>query len=70
MAWVEREVSWHDLAVEYCDVTGQLLPRRYWVFEVDGHEVRAAHPRYERLYLDHVRPRRAVDHPGSAPATS
>jgi hypothetical protein len=54
--WVERDVSWHDLAVEYCEVTGQLLPRRYWSFEVDGREVRAAHERYERLYRVYVQP--------------
>jgi len=60
MAWVEREVSWHDLAAEYCDVTGQLLPRRHWVFVSDGRELRAAHPRYERLYREYVRPRLAA----------
>ena len=60
MAWVDREVAWHDLAVEYCEVTGQLLPRRYWSFDVDGRVLRAAHPRYERLYLEYVLPRMAA----------
>ena len=54
MPWVERQVSWNDLTVEYCDVTGQLLPRRYWSFEVDGKEIRAADPRYEKLYREYV----------------
>lgn len=54
MPWVEREVPWNDLSVEYCDVTGQLLPRSYWSFEVDGREVKAAHPRYEKLYREYV----------------
>lgn len=57
MPWVDREFDWHDLSVDYCEVTGQLLPRRYWSFEVDGREVRCAHPRYEELYLDYVLPR-------------
>jgi hypothetical protein len=57
MAWVEREVSWHDLSVEYCDVTGQLLPRRYWSFEVDGRTLKAVEPRYEDLYMRYVRER-------------
>lgn len=57
MPWVDREFDWHDLSVDYCEVTGQLLPRRYWSFEVDGREVRCAHPRYEKLYLDYVLPR-------------
>ena len=60
MTWVERDVAWHDLGVEYCDVTGQLLPRRYWSFAVDGRSLKAAHPRYERLYLEYVLPRAAV----------
>ncbi len=60
MAWVERVVAWHDLEVEYCEVTGQLLPRRYWSFEVDGRVLKAAHPRYERLYVEHVLPREAA----------
>lgn len=59
MTWVEREVSWHDLDVEYCDVTGQLLPRRYWSFEVDGQTLRAVEPRYEELYLRYLRTRDA-----------
>jgi hypothetical protein len=59
MAWIERVVAWHDLEVEYCEVTGQLLPRRYWSFEVDGRVLKAAHPRYERLYVEHVLPRRS-----------
>lgn len=57
MPWVKREVSWHDLGVEYCDVTGQLLPKRYWSFEIENQEIRAAHPRFERLYCEYVLPR-------------
>jgi hypothetical protein len=57
MPWVERDVAWQDLSVEYCEVTGQLLPKRYWSFEVDGREVKAAQPRYERLYREYVLPR-------------
>ena len=57
MAWIERDTDWNDLSVEYCDVTGQLLPRRYWSFEVEGREIRTVDPRYERLYLEYVLPR-------------
>lgn len=60
MAWVDREVAWHELAVEYCEVTGQLLPKRYWSFDVDGRVLKAAHPRYERLYREYVLPRGAA----------
>jgi hypothetical protein len=70
MTWVERDVAWHELDVEYCDVTGQLLPRRYWSFEADGRVLKAAHPRYERLYREHVLPRAAEARaPGSTRPT-
>ena len=36
MAWVVRNEPWHRTDVRYCDVTGQLLPRRYWTFEYEG----------------------------------
>lgn len=61
MTWVERAVPWYDLEVEYCEVTGQLLPRRFWSFEAEGRELKAAHPRYEQLYLEYVLPRRAAE---------
>jgi hypothetical protein len=55
--WVERTTAWNDLSVEYCDVTGQLLPQRYWSFEVDGEKLRTVDPRYETLYREYVLPR-------------
>ena len=73
MAWIERNVSWHDLTVEYCEVTGQLLPKRYWSFEVDGRVLKAAHPRFEQLYVEYVLPRaaaRAQESSGSTRTTS
>jgi hypothetical protein len=56
--WVERREPWHRTDVDYCEVTGKLLPRRYWSFEHDGREVRAADPRAERLFHEYVLPRR------------
>lgn len=50
MTWVERQPPWHQTAVEYCDVTGQLLGRRYWEFEADGAVFRARDPHCEDLY--------------------
>ena len=54
MSWVNRDEPWYRTEVEYCEVTGQLLPRRYWTFEVDENVVKTCHPRYERLYLEYV----------------
>jgi len=50
----------------YCEVTGQLLPRRYWEFEHEGRIVRARSPHCEALYLEYVLPRLA----GSSTALS
>ena len=54
MPWVEREEPWHRTEVAYCEVTGQLLPRRYWLFEVDGRELKARDPHAEELYRRYV----------------
>jgi hypothetical protein len=64
MTWVDRDVPWNELAVEYCDVTGQMLPRRYWSFQADGREIRVADPRHEQLYARQqrfARDRRRLD---------
>ena len=60
MAWITRNEPWHRTGVRYCDVTGQLLPRRYWTFEHDGRTVRARSPHCEELYRDYVLPRAAA----------
>jgi hypothetical protein len=50
MAWLELGKSWHDTNVEYCDVCGNLLIRRAWVFEApDGRTIRACRESDERL---------------------
>jgi hypothetical protein len=59
MPWVERNEPWHRIEVAYCDVTGQLLPRRYWSFEHEGREIRAHDPHCEELFFAYVMPRRA-----------
>ena len=58
MAWVERREPWYRVEVEYCEVTGQLLPRRYWEFEDDGRLIKARDPHCEELYRSYVVPRR------------
>jgi hypothetical protein len=60
MPWVEREEQWHRVDVAYCEVTGQLLPKRYWEFEHEGRTVRARSPHCEALYLEYVLPRDAA----------
>ena len=51
MAWIELNKTWHDTNVEYCDVCGNLLIERAWVFTaVDGETLRACREDDERLY--------------------
>jgi hypothetical protein len=58
MTWVSREEPWHRTDVAYCEVTGQLLPRRHWQFEVDGRVMRARDPHCEELYRRYLAPRK------------
>jgi len=58
MSWVERERAWYRTDVMYCDVTGQLLPRRYWEFEVGERVLRARDPHCEELYRKYLAPSR------------
>jgi len=51
VTWVVRDLPWHRTDVAYCEVTGQLLPARYWQFEADdGRVIRARDPHCERLF--------------------
>jgi hypothetical protein len=42
MGWQEMGKTWHDTDVEYCDVCGNLLIRRAWVFQDEAGETRRA----------------------------
>jgi hypothetical protein len=57
MSWVERERPWYRTDVVYCDVTGQLLPRRYWEFKVGERVLRVRDPHCEELYRRYMAPR-------------
>lgn len=49
----------HQTAVEYCDVTGQLIGRRYWEFDADGRSSGCAihcEELYHRYCRSRVRP--------------
>jgi hypothetical protein len=67
MPWVERVEPWQRMQVEYCEVTGQLLPRRFWLFEHEGTQYRVRDPGCEELFYRYVlkqrggRPDRASD---------
>jgi hypothetical protein len=49
--WRELNKPWHNTAVDYCEVCGNLLIRRYWEFVgADGETLRACRRDDERLY--------------------
>src|SRR5205823_319326 len=61
--WAVREEAWYRIEVQYCEVTGQLLPRRYWEFEYEGRVIKACDPRCEALFHEYV-----VNRPGTETA--
>ena len=61
MPWIDRQEPWHRVSVDYCDVTGQLLPRRYWTFEHEGTRYRVRDPRTEQLFKTYVLAKRGAD---------
>ena len=49
--WRDLDKTWHDTSVDYCDVCGNLLIRRYFGFTGDdGHLLRACREDDQRLY--------------------
>ena len=51
MGWKELQKTWHDTNVEYCDVCGNLLIRRYFEFTgAAGEPLRACREDDEQLY--------------------
>jgi len=51
VTWQALDKTWHDTTVEYCDVCGNLLIKRAWVFGgADGEQIRACREDDERLY--------------------
>jgi hypothetical protein len=46
--------------VRYCDVTGQLLPRRYWTFDHDGRSYDVMDEHCEAILRDYLAPRRGT----------
>jgi hypothetical protein len=61
VTWVDRDESWNQISVRYCDVTGQLLPRRYWYFRDDGREFHVRDPHCEELYRTYIVARSRAD---------
>lgn len=51
MSWEPIVKPWNDVSVEYCDVCGNLLIKRYWRFTTsDGRSLRACSEDCEQLY--------------------
>jgi hypothetical protein len=51
MAWRDLHRPWQETSVDYCDVCGNLLIRRFWAFaDEHGRVRRACRPDDEQLY--------------------
>jgi ribosomal protein L24E len=57
MTWQEIERRWHDTGVINCDLCGKLIPRRLWVVEIEGRELRFCSEDCERLYRTYWLPK-------------
>lgn len=69
MPWRDLDKTWHDTTVDYCDVCGSLLIRRFWAFSgADGETLRACREDDERLYRKLRDYRTRTEWHGRAPA--
>ncbi len=55
--WKDSEISYLKASRTYCDLCGQLIPRRYWAAEVDAAERVFCDPEHERKYRTYWLPR-------------
>jgi hypothetical protein len=68
VSWHALEKPWNDVSVEYCEVCGNLLVQRYWLFtSPEGDAVRACSEDCEELA---GRLRRAREAEGAAGAAT
>lgn len=54
--WTEINTTWYQLQLVYCDLCGQVIPRRLWVVEIDGVPTQFCSPRCELLYRSYWLP--------------
>jgi len=54
--WVALARAWHDTDVVHCPICGRLIPRRAWVFDGGGGEIRSCGPDCEELYETYWKP--------------
>ena len=57
MSWIELERRWHDTGVTNCDLCGRLIPRRVWVVDVAGRQVRFCSQGCEQIYREYWLPK-------------
>jgi hypothetical protein len=63
VTWQTLDRPWQDTNVEYCDVCGNLLIRRYWEFKTyEGQVLRACREDDEDLYNRLKKWRNAASH--------
>jgi ribosomal protein L24E len=57
--WREQHPAIWETVVTPCDCCGQVVAKRLWIVEIDGHEQRFCSPECEQLFREYVLPRRA-----------
>jgi hypothetical protein len=59
--WRTAELGYLKASRTYCDLCGQLIPGRYWIAEVEGHERVFCGPAHERKFVSYWLPRYGGD---------
>ena len=55
--WEDLELVWWDTNVVNCSFCGQMIPKRRWVSEIDGHEQGFCSLDCEQLYVNYWLPK-------------
>ena len=48
--WEENTAKWYEQTMVYCTLCGRLIPKRFWVAEVEAQELVFCGPDCEQLY--------------------
>jgi hypothetical protein len=56
-SWRTEEIGYLKGSRKHCDLCGQLIPGRYWIAEVEGHERVFCAPEHEQKFVSYWLPR-------------
>ncbi len=51
--WEENTAKWYELKTDYCSLCGVIIPKMFWVTEVEGKSLVFCGEACEQLYRDY-----------------